>query len=614
MGVAALALALAGGVVPAAGEGPASGPATAPTPAPASRPAEPLASVDEIRGRVDDFLTRMSEFGYSGNVLIIRRGTVVLKKGYGLADRAGGKAYDAETIFDIGSMAKQFTAAAVMRLSVDGRLTVDDPIGKFIDHVPDDKRAITIHQLLTHTAGVASDFPYTDPALQYEDVDRDEAIRRILKAPLEYPPGTDKNYSNGGYVLLAAVVERASGQPFCEYIRRAILAPAGMKHTGFWADPSLDASKVAIGYNEYGEPLHDPMHRSATTWQDLGGGQMLSTLDDLERWREALASGRVVPADAVARMWKPWTTQLSARDGDYGYGWFIQHKTTPRPTLVLQHGGDYLGTGAEFAWYRDEEVVVITSTNVRHDMYPTRNRTDRVIPKILFGGEFTQPPAWASDERLMKACAGSYRLPTGGTLTIHERGGRFFIGADGQDAADLLVPSPANAQARRQELTAKSQRAADGLCAGDPGGLKELAGGAAANPAFVDAVVKEITSQGRGAMRAAHVLGTFPSGFPRGHPLDYETTLIRFDFAENSVPYAIRWANEHIAATEYPAFRLAADTAIQPDGKGGLVAWNIVFQAGVTFSPRPGADHVDALVVHAPGGDVIAKRSLQAGP
>ncbi len=583
---------------------------SAPSSLPTTEPAQPIANVDELHARIDDFLTRMSGFGYSGNVLILQRGTVVLKKGYGLADRARDTPYDADTIFDIGSMAKQFTAAAVIKLSVDGRLSVDDPISKFIDGVPNDKRAITIHQLLTHTSGIASDFPYSDPSVTYEDVNRDEALRRILKAPLEFPPGTDKHYSNCGYILLAAIVERASGEAFCDYVRRSIFAPAGMTHTGFWADPSLDASRVAIGYNEYGEPQHDPMHRSPTTWQDLGGGQVLSTLDDLNRWREALAGGRIVPAEALARMWKPWTPQLNSRDGDYGYGWFIRQQTTPRKTTILQHGGDYLGTGAEFAWYRDDDIVIISSTNVRHDLYPTRNRTDRVIPKIIFGGEFKTPPAWVTNDALVQACAGSYQLPSGGTLTIHERGGRFFIGADGQDAADVLLQGPSKSQARRHDLSSKSQRAADGLCAGDTSALKELAGGASANPAFVDAVVKEIHAQGRGTLRAAHVLGTFPSGYPRGNPLDYETTLVRFDFTENSVPYAIRWANENIAATEYPAFHLAADTAIQPDADGGgLVAWNIVFQIGVSLSPRRNGDRIDALVVHTVTGDeIIATR------
>jgi CubicO group peptidase (beta-lactamase class C family) len=575
--------------------------------APAARAAAaPVTATDSLAARIDDFLTRQSGFGYSGNILLVEHGTVILEKGYGEANRARHVPYDADTVFDIGSLAKQFTAAAILELEVAGRLTVNDALGKFFD-VPEDKRAITIQQLLTHASGIASDFPYTDPTLQYEDVGRDEAVRRILNAPLEYTPGTDRQYSNSGYILLAAIVETASGQPFRQYMHRAVFGPAGLTHTGFWAEPGIDSTRVALGYNEYGMPLHDPMRRSADTWQDLGGGQVVSTLGDLRRWQQELAAGHVLPAAVTERLWTAATQDLSPRDGSYGYGWFI--KKTPRNTTVIQHGGDYLGTGADLEWYRDEQVLMITSTNVRHDMYPTRNRTDRVVPKILFGGEFPLPPAWKRDDAFLHAALGTYRLPTGGSLVVHERGGRCFIGARGQDATDRLMPAAAEVLDRRARTTAKTQAAMDGLCRGDLAGLRELAGGDKANPAFMDAVTKEIAGLGQGALRKAQVLGTFATGYPRGNPLDYETTLVALEFESGRSLYAIRWANDHIAYTEVPAFELAADTPLQADGNGGLVTWNIVFNLGVKISPRPNPSQLDALVIHSPDGpDVIATR------
>ncbi len=561
-----------------------------------------------IGARIDDFLTRMSGFGYSGNVLILKDGKTLLSKGYGLANRADRVPYDTDTIFDIGSMAKTFTAAAIVKLEIAGCLSVQDPISKFLEQAPADKRKITVHQLLTHTSGIIVDFPYSDPSIPYEDVGRDEAIRRVLAAPLEFQPGESKAYSNGGYILLAAIVERAAKEPFRDYMRRAVFKAAGLTHTGFWGDPMLDRKKVAIGYNEYGEPLHDPMSRSPSTWQDLGGGQMLSTLNDLHRWREVLSSHRFLPADAVARIWNGWTKQLSSRDGDYGYGWFIQQ--TPRKTTVIQHGGDYMGTGADLEWFRDEDVEMITSTNVRHDLYPTRNRSDRIIPKIIFGGDHPEPPEWAPDSELLIAASGTYRLPSGGALTIHERGGRYFVGASGQDAVNLLMPAEGSLESRRAALTAKTQRAMDSLRAGKHDAIKELAGGEAASPEFVSAVIREIAELGRGTPRACRVLGTFSSGFPRGQPLDYETTLIAFEFEERNVVYAIRWANDAIAATEVPVFHLAADTPIQSDGKGRLVGWNIVFNIGITIEPEPKIKSIMSLRVHSRDGTVSAVREL----
>ncbi len=564
-------------------------------------------AVESLAGRIDDFLTRMSGFGYSGNVLIMQHGALVLKKGYGLANRADHIPYDADTVFDIGSMAKTFTAAAVMKLEIEGRLSVNDPIGKFLEKVPDDKRAISIQQLLTHTSGLTVDFPFSDPSTPYEDVSRDEALRRILAAPLDYPPGTDKAYSNTGYIVLAAIIEVAAKMPFRDYMRLSVFGPAGLAHTGFWAESTLDRRKVALGYNEYGEPVHDPMTRSATTWADLGGGQMLSTLSDLERWREGLASGRFLPAEVVARMWKSWTPQLMSPVYDYGYGWLIGH--TARQTTVIQHGGDYLGTGAELRWYREEDVVMITSTNVRHDLNPTRNATDRVIPKIIFGGDHPDPPAWAPNDALLRQSLGTYQLPDGGSLTIHERGGRFFIGASGQDATDLLMTTKDGEARRRAAHTVNIQIAMDGVREGNLAAMQELAGGASANPKFVQAVVDEIAGLGRGPLRKDRVLGTFASGYPRGQPLDYDTTLVRLDFDDSTAYYAIRWGNDHLASSEVPAFHFAADTQIQPDGKGGLVTWNIVFNFGVTIEAKRNGSTIASLVVHSPGGDVVATRT-----
>jgi CubicO group peptidase (beta-lactamase class C family) len=568
-------------------------------------PARHLAASEEMGGAVDDFLTRMSGFGYSGNVLLIVDGKAVLRKGYGLANRARGEPYVPQTIFDIGSMAKTFTGAAIMKLEAAGKLHTGDAIGGILPEVPQDKRAITIHQLLTHTAGVVTDFPFKDPMTPYEDVARDEAVSRILAAPLDYPPGMDKAYSNGGYILLAAIIERASGQPFRDYMREAILTPAGLRDTGFWGDPHLERSRVALGYNEYGELQHDPMSRSPTTWCDLGGGQMMSTLDDLARWLAAMERGDILAPEDIKRVWTPWTKDLSSRDGDYGYGWFLSK--TDRATRLIQHGGDYLGTGAQLQWYADERVVMITSTNVRHDLFPTRNRTDRVIPKIVFGGEHPHPPAWVENQPLLRSVVGEYALPTGGVLVVHERAGRFYIGARGQDAVDLLMPASEDTAGRRARLTATCRSAFDAMRAGNNREFASASGLPKAGAEFAEAVRREIDALARGKWLHTEILGTFASGYPRGNPLDYETTLLRLVFEKGESMYTVRWANDRIAATDVPTFTAAAETPIQANAEGDLVTWNIVFSTGTRFAPRRVDSRVTSLVIHAQNSSVTAE-------
>jgi CubicO group peptidase (beta-lactamase class C family) len=213
--------------------------------------------------------------------------------------------------------------------------------------VPADRRAITVHQLLSHTSGLAADLPLENPsAEEYEEVSRDEALRRVFATPVEGPPGSGFLYSNPGYVLLAAVVERASGQPFRDFVRRELLEPAGMRRTGFWGEaiPGVGDDELARGYDEDGQ-IADLRTRSETTWFDQGGGEMLSTVEDLHRWADAPLSGRVLDAERVRRMWTPV-------QGGYALGWHVQ--TTAHGTRRIYHGGDHAGFGAELALYPDE--------------------------------------------------------------------------------------------------------------------------------------------------------------------------------------------------------------------------------------------------------------------
>ncbi|HKE15754.1 MAG TPA: serine hydrolase domain-containing protein [Kofleriaceae bacterium] len=533
-------------------------------------PPSPDVASTRLAGTVDEFLTRQSGFGWSGNVLLRVHGRVVLAKGYGLADPGIAAPYTTTTAFDVGSFAKTFTAAAILRLEELHRLSVRDTLATRLPGVPPDKSAITIHQLLTHTSGIAVDFPFTDPGTFYEDVSRDEALRRILAAPLEYAPGKGARYSNCGYIVLAAIVEQVSGKPFRTFIRDEIFARAGLHHTTFWGDPALAREPVAVGLDGYGSPVEDVRVLSPTTWCDLGGGEVVSTLADLERWVEALAAGRVVSRASVARLWTPWTPTPLMRGGRYGYGWFLH--PTPRGGTLVEHGGDVVAAGCQLSWYRDDDVLFITSTNVRHDLYPTRTAVDRALPSLVFGGDVVWPPRWDPGAAPLDAALGDYRLAGGGRLTVHRRGRRTFIGATGQSAVDLLAQGTDAVRSRRAQLTAAAKEAFDGLVRGDLEPLRRVAG--PGNPGFPAAVVHEIEGLLHGPLRSFAVLGTFASGYPHGDPPESETTLVRLGA---DTAYAIRWgAGISIAATDVPRVQLAADTELRADGPRSLVAWDLV--------------------------------------
>jgi len=527
-------------------------------------------------GRIDAWLTRLAGFDYGGSILIEREGELLLRRAYGFADRTTARAYTPETAFDIGSLTKQFTAAAVLELERRGKLALSDPIARFIPDAPADKAGITLEQVLTHTAGLAGDFPVADPAVpDYDDVDEETAVRRILEQPLDSAPGSGWSYSNCGYVLLAALVHRASGQDYREFLRENLFAPGGLRHTGFWgAAPDVP---VALGQDGFGNVLHDPA-RMRATWFDLGGGEVWSTLDDLCAWIHALSESRVLTPELCERLLEPRTGNVSPRDGAYAYGWFVQQ--TPRGTRVIQHGGDYLGTGVELEWFVDEDVLLITSTNVRHDVYPTRNRVDRLLQGLLFDEHATPPPvpAFAAlDAPPPKGLEGEYELESGGLVELRRINGRLYLGALGQAGTDVLAGSNSDEAAERAWRSAAAQTGVEGALRHDLAALAPILG-EGPNPAFAGLLQDELEAlvRARGELRKVTLLGTFATGYPHGDPPSTETTLLRLECSAGSTVYAIRWIGRAIAWTEEVRMPLAACVPLQLAEDGRWVGWRIL--------------------------------------
>jgi CubicO group peptidase (beta-lactamase class C family) len=178
---------------------------------------------------------------FHGNHLLASNGVVLFRKGYGNSDREKGVPYDVATVFSIGSITKQFTAAAILKLEMQGKLHVEDTLVKHLSGVPEDKRGITLHQLLTHTSGLESDF-----ADDFDSVGRDEYVGRILASKLRSKPGETYFYANSGHSLLGAIIETVSGKPYEHFLRENLFLPAGMKETGYRL-PGWDLQRIAVG-------------------------------------------------------------------------------------------------------------------------------------------------------------------------------------------------------------------------------------------------------------------------------------------------------------------------------------------------------------------------------
>lgn len=337
--------------------------ASAPTPRDAQSPDG--AEDRRLAARLDAQLQRLARRGFSGAVLVEREGRVLLHAGYGLADREAGRPVSADTVFHIGSLTKSFTAAAVLRLESEGRLRLDDRLDQHFAEVPADKAAITLRQLLTHSAGLP-DRVLPCSRAEAGALDRDAYVQTVLAAPLQDRPGRRYRYSNTGYDLLGAVIELASGQTYEDYLRSALLAPAGLHDTGIAPTTWAQAERIALGYRADGQPwgtLHSLFWgEHGALWCNLASGALLSTVDDLRRWQRALLEGRVLAPEQVERMWSPQIAERPGGRSHYGFGFLIsEHPGLGR--LVAHNGSLSRVLEAELRWYRDRDLLLVVAGN-----------------------------------------------------------------------------------------------------------------------------------------------------------------------------------------------------------------------------------------------------------
>ena len=240
---------------------------------------------DPTAVRLDSALRALEAKGFSGVIRVDKDGATVLEKGYGLANREERRPFDPSTVVQIGSNTKDFTLVALLQLQERGRIDMRDSLSKYFPTVPADKRNITLAQLANHRAG----FPIGLGG-DFEPLSREQFLDAAFKRPLMFAPEAREQYSNTGFALLAAVIEKVSGVTYDEYLRDNILKPLGLKNTGFLF-PNFDPKRLAHGYRDgqdQGTMMSKPHAADGPYWNLRGNGGMLSTLDDMHAFYKAL--------------------------------------------------------------------------------------------------------------------------------------------------------------------------------------------------------------------------------------------------------------------------------------------------------------------------------------
>jgi len=372
-------------------------------------------------------------------VLVAQDGKILFEKGYGLADREHNVPVTPQTTFRIGSVTKQFTAAAILKLQEEGKLSVKDKLSKYIPDFPRGDE-VTLRELLNHTSGIHGYTEEPDFLSRVTNATTSAAIIEEMKTyPYDFDPGTEWRYDNSGYVLLGYIVDKVSGQSYGDFLRENFFLPLGMMHTGVYrAHPDLPHE--AVGYNLSTNGFRRALDMDSS-WL-TGCGALYSTVEDLYRWNEGIFNGRVLDTASLKAAFTPVKKKVSQLNSDngYGYGWFIGHT---RGLRAISHGGGLNGFSSWLQRLPDAHLTVAVLVNANP---PGTNDNPVLLASqmvdIYLADKLAPPPAVNPNvsPKSYDALAGHYESALG-IMTASRRGAHLFLKSGDEPEVEIFPES-----------------------------------------------------------------------------------------------------------------------------------------------------------------------------
>ncbi|GAB4465285.1 MAG: hypothetical protein OHK0029_35830 [Armatimonadaceae bacterium] len=291
------------------------------------------------------------------SLAVVRDGKVIKAQGYGFANLEHRVPADADTVYQLASVTKQFTSAAVMMLVEEGKIKLDGSISEYLPNLPEAWKAVTVRHLLNHTSGIKS---YTGVDAFKETLRKDytpeELLGLVRDIPLEFAPGTEHRYNNTGYYLLGMLIEKVSGKSYGEFLKERIFDPLGMNDTRV-NDHSVIVSRRAAGYMPTPQGIRNAEYVSPT--QPYAAGALLSTINDMVKWNAALGTDKLLQPESWKAVWSP-TKLTDGKTVDYGFGWEV---ATIRGHRRIAHSGGIPGFNSYIMRLPDDNLSVIVLTN-----------------------------------------------------------------------------------------------------------------------------------------------------------------------------------------------------------------------------------------------------------
>jgi len=334
--------------------------------------------------RLESYIEECNQNGLSASILVAQNGKILFNGGVGLRNKSENLPVTEETIFTTGSLTKQFTATAILKLQEEGKLMVNDSIFKYFSNIPEDKQNITIYQLLTHTSGMIGNLGY---GVDFVPISKKEFLSKVFNSPLEYESGKQFSYSNVGYSILAMIIEKVSRTDYETYLQENLFQKAGMKQTGYLS-PKWDTTQIAHGYKcgeDWGTHLKKwKADSNQISWHLKGNGGILSSPSDLYKWYIALKENKIISKKSFEQLTFPHVKENESGDSYYAYGWTIMN--SDRNTKIIAHNGSNGVFYADFLQLPEEKTVIIYMTNeLRYDTQIVAWE----IEQLLFNEDYT---------------------------------------------------------------------------------------------------------------------------------------------------------------------------------------------------------------------------------
>jgi D-alanyl-D-alanine carboxypeptidase len=390
--------------------------------------------------------------------LIVRNGETVLRKGYGLANLELNVPMQPDMVLELGSVTKQFTGAAILMLQERGQLSVTDDVTKYLPDYPTHGQKITLDHLLTHVSGIPSYTGLPEWAAQWrQDVTVDQLIAIFKDKPLEFAPGEKWSYNNSAYVLLGAVIEKVSGKTYEDFIEQEIFAPLGMKRASYVNLRDVVPGR-ASGYDKQGDKYLNTQYLSMS--QPYSAGALMSSVDDLALWDQALSNGKLLKKESLDRLFTP-VKLTSGQTTKYGYGWSVWDF---EGTRIIEHGGDIFGFSSMVTRVPSEKLLVVVLTNNPGQEPRPDGLAMRITAKAL-GKPQEDRKAVALDPKGLDEYVGVYRFDEKTARVVSREGDKLFSQRTGGEKSEIFAAGPDTFFYKDSDSTLRFRRDAQGKIA-----------------------------------------------------------------------------------------------------------------------------------------------------